>query len=113
MRIIKKLAELQNEILNKFGIDKLLHLFGGAIIFQSVALACVSISIGFWVTILLGFVVTLVIAFGKEFVYDKWMRKTKFDLKDAIATILGVPFSLLTIFLLWITLLLIKTFFTW
>lgn len=109
---MKKLAELQNKILAKFGTDKVLHLFGGAIVFQSVALACVSISIGFWGTILLGFAVTLVVAFWKELIYDKWIRKTKFDFKDAIATILGVPFALLILFLLWIVILLIKPFFT-
>lgn len=105
------MKNLQTLILNKLGIDKVLHLFGGAIIFQSVLIVCMSISLSFWLSTLLGFVVTLIIAFGKELIYDKLMRKTKFDLKDAIATILGIPFSLLTLFLLWIISLIIKVIF--
>lgn len=98
---MKKLAELQNKILAKFGTDKVLHLFGGAILFLATfgAFLGLSIFLGLsanWLKfVLISTIVTIVVGVLKEYIYDKKMRVGKFDFKDVLATALGVPFGLL------------------
>lgn len=95
------LANLQNKILAKFGIDKVLHLFGGAILFLATfsVLLVLSILLGlvvYWLKfVLISAMVTIMVGVLKEYIYDKKMRGGKFDFKDVIATALGAPFGLL------------------
>lgn len=69
-----------NNIINKVGIDKILHL-----------LVCLSLTlelrrfIDLWIAI----VIVLIIAIGKE-VYDKLSKKGTCDYKDIIADCIGI-----------------------
>lgn len=98
---MKKLANLQNKILAKFGIDKMLHLFGGAIVFLATfgAFLGLSILLGLGVdwfkSVLISAIVTIMVGVLKEYIYDKRMRDGKFDIQDVFATALGAPFGLL------------------
>lgn len=97
---MKKLANLQTKILAKFGIDKVLHLFGGAIVFLATFGAflglsvLLGLSVDWFKSVLISAIVTIVGGVLKEYIYDKKMRGGEFDFKDAFATALGVPFGL-------------------
>lgn len=68
--------DIQTEIINKYGVDKLLH-----------------IAYGGWITAFFDSLITMVfvaivIGIGKELV-DKYVRKSEFDYKDMIAAWIG------------------------
>jgi len=60
--------------------DKLLHVLCGYII---------AVTIGMWLP-WLGAVAGIVAAFGKEFVWDKWMKRGTFEWQDLNVTLVGV-----------------------
>lgn len=60
--------------------DKLLHFLCGYVIAITLSLFVV------W----LGPVVGVLAAFGKEFIYDKWMGKGTFEWQDINVTLVGV-----------------------
>lgn len=91
---MKDLVNLQIRILNKFGIDKILHFFGGAILFLASFSSLRELSADWFKSVLISTIVTIVGGVLKEFIYDKKMRGGKFDFKDVFATALGVPFAL-------------------
>lgn len=73
-----------NEIIKKYGVDKLLHFLGGGWI--------VSIFIPFeWISIILGILLMLIASFIKE----KWFDNT-FDKNDIIAACIGGTTSIIT-----------------
>lgn len=60
--------------------DKLLHVLCGYVI---------AVTIGMWLP-WLGAVAGIVAAFGKEFVWDKWMKRGTFEWQDLNVTLVGV-----------------------
>ena len=77
-----------DNIINKVGVDKVLHFFGGG---WTVAMFS---PIG-WLGILIGFALMLVISVIKEKFFD-----TKFDIKDIIAACIGGGISVIVYLLL-------------
>lgn len=75
--------KLVNNIIEKFGIDKVLHFFGGAWIVSMFS------PIG-WVGIIIGIVAMLALSFVKEIFLDEI-----FDIKDIFAACLGGGLSIL------------------
>lgn len=69
--------------------DKLLHFLCGYIISITLSLFVV------W----LGPVVGVLTAFGKEFIYDKWMGKGTFEWQDINVTLVGVLFGFVVAFI--------------
>lgn len=69
--------------------DKLLHFLCGYVIAITLSLFVV------W----LGPVVGVLAAFGKEFVYDKWMGKGTFEWQDINVTLVGVLFGFVVAFI--------------
>lgn len=71
------MSNLQMKILNKIGIDRVLHFaFGGWI-------ACLATTWYWAILIALG------IGLIKELFYDKWYKKSRFDWIDVLYTVLG------------------------
>lgn len=68
--------------------DKLLHFLCGYVI---------AITLSLWV-VWLGPVVGALAAFGKEFIYDKWMGKGSFEWQDINVTFVGVLFGFVAAF---------------
>lgn len=60
--------------------DKLLHVLCGYVI---------AVTIGMWIP-WLGAVAGILAAFGKEFIWDKWLKKGTFEWQDINATLVGV-----------------------
>ena len=82
--------DLQQQILNKIGVDKLLHnSYGGWI----TALAFPFF--GLWEALLIGSIIAVL----KE-IFDKYIRKTKFDWYDILATESGCMISSLVILIM-------------
>lgn len=75
--------KLIDNIINKFGSDKIFHFLVGGY------LTCLCGLFG-WVGLIVGFVVTMLLEFAKE----KWFD-TVFDKKDFIATLLGSLFTVI------------------
>lgn len=69
--------------------DKLLHFLCGYVIAITLSLFVV------W----LGPVVGVLAAFGKEFIYDKWMGKGTFEWQDINVTLVGVLFGFVVAFI--------------
>ena len=75
--------KLIDNIINKFGSDKILHFLVGGY------LTCLFALFG-WVSFIVGFLITMFL----EFVKEKWFD-TVFDKKDFIATLLGSLFTVI------------------
>lgn len=105
---MKKLAELQNKILSKFGIDKVLHFFGGIIVFLAFMWGSEKLPLDFLQSVLISTAITIVAGILKEYLYDKRMRGGKFDIKDAIATALGAPAGVIIIGIIYVLVVVIR-----
>lgn len=68
--------------------DKLLHFLCGYVI---------AITLSLWVP-WLGAVVGVLVAFGKEFIYDKWLGKGTFEWQDINVTLVGVLLGFIVAF---------------
>lgn len=88
---MSKLAELQNKILAKFGIDKVLHFLAGWAVTASVYMAY---PIDLVLILLIGTLLGLV----KE-LFDKYYRKSVFDWRDMLATSVGSIATILVVLL--------------
>lgn len=84
--------KIVNNIIEKFGIDKVLHFFGGAWIVSMFS------PIG-WVGIIIGIVAMLALSFVKEIFLDEI-----FDIKDIFAACLGGGLSILIFWIIWLLL---------
>ena len=84
--------KLVNNIIEKFGIDKVLHFLGGAWIVSMFS------PIG-WVGIIIGIVAMLALSFVKEIFLDEI-----FDIKDIFAACLGGGLSTLIYLIVWLLL---------
>lgn len=92
--ILNWIKDIQSIILEKFGIDKLLHALCGAVIFAAILVACMLNDLSFWIGLLIGIWITAFVGIFKEFFYDRLIRKGEFDIQDVIATIVGIPLFL-------------------
>ena len=79
--------KLVNDLLEKYGIDKILHFIGGGWIVSMFS------PIG-WLGIVLGYIIMLAVSFAKEKFFDE-----TFDKNDIIAACLGGGVSVI-VFLL-------------
>lgn len=70
------MIDIQNFLINKIGVDKLLHFF-----------VCGWI-VSFIDVLIFQIIVTIVLGVGKELI-DKFIRKTSIDYKDMLFTWLG------------------------
>lgn len=79
-KIIKKIKELVQKAYNRIGADGLLHYF-----------ACFSITAIYanYVNVGLAFFAGIFIGFLKEIIWDGWLKKGTFELKDLICDIAG------------------------
>lgn len=75
--------KLIDNIINKFGSDKILHFLVGGYLTYLFALFG-------WVSFIVGFLITMFL----EFVKEKWFD-TVFDKKDFIATLIGSLFTVI------------------
>lgn len=71
--------------------DKLLHLVCGY---------AITLSVGIWLP-WAGAVAGVLAAFGKEFIYDKWMKRGTFEWQDINVTLVGVIAGLCMSILRW------------
>lgn len=69
-------------------MDKLLHFICGY---------AITLSIGIWLP-WLGALSGVLAAFGKEFIWDKWLGKGTFDWQDINVTLVGVLFGFIMSF---------------
>lgn len=75
-----------NKILSYLTRDRLLH-----IVF-STALVVIFNLIFSWV---IAAILALMVGLGKEFIWDKWMKKGTFDIHDIISDIIGIILGIL------------------
>lgn len=72
---------MKERILNKIGIDGFLHIL--------ISLMIVRISahvMPLWMAVVLA----AIIGAGKEFIWDKWLKKGTFDKKDLVCDLAGI-----------------------
>lgn len=69
--------KLTNNLVEKYGVDKILHFFGGGWIVSMFS------PIG-WLGIILGYIIMLIVSFAKELFFDD-----SFDKKDILAACFG------------------------
>ena len=70
-----------DKVLGYFGQDGLLHIICSAII-----VAVCGVFMPVWAAAIIG----AIIGIGKEFVWDKWLGKGTFDVKDLVADAVGI-----------------------
>lgn len=69
------------KILEWLGQDGLLH-----IVVCSILVGALNIVMPLWMAV----VITAVVGVAKEFVYDKWLKKGTFEIKDLVCDLIGI-----------------------
>jgi hypothetical protein len=69
------------KILEWLGQDGLLH-----IVVCSILVGALNIVMPLWLAV----VITAVVGVAKEFVYDKWLKKGTFEIKDLVCDLIGI-----------------------
>lgn len=69
------------KILEWLGQDALLH-----IVVCSILVGALNIVMPLWLAV----VITAVVGVAKEFVYDKWLKKGTFEIKDLVCDLIGI-----------------------
>lgn len=69
------------KILEWLGQDGLLH-----IVVCSILVGALNIVMPLWLAV----VITAVVGGAKEFVYDKWLKKGTFEIKDLVCNLIGI-----------------------
>jgi hypothetical protein len=98
---LKQIKNMTNETKqNHFGFDKWLHRICGFAIGAVVTGILIPDGVAVLTASAIGFAATVVAAFGKEFIYDKLIKKGNVDWYDILATVegglLGVGFGIPT-----------------
>lgn len=76
--------------------DKLQHILVGIILSQILVLILSFCTISIYCPIVLSFIISSGVSFGKELLYDKILEHDVYNMKDFIASEIGVVYGLLT-----------------
>ena len=90
MNKLRELIEwLYNNVVNTLRLDDLLHSYVSTILF--VVFFCImECFMGFFGSLLCGTAITFALGLFKEYVIDKWLRKTFVDKRDLISDAIGI-----------------------
>jgi len=75
--------------------DKLQHMLVGIVISQIIAILCV-LFLPIWTSLLISLAISTTVMYGKELVWDKWMKKGTYNIKDFYAGLIGIGYGVLT-----------------
>lgn len=83
--------KIVNDVLDKVGIDKILHFLGGGLISSLIIIFGAALNISQIISFLIGFIIVFVLSIIKEFLDDK------FDWIDILAAMIGTLLSITVI----------------
>ena len=72
---------MKEKILNWVGTDGLLHIICSVII-----VSVLNVLLPLWAAVL----ITAIVGIGKEFIWDKWLKKGTFEKKDLLCDLIGI-----------------------
>ena len=76
--------------------DKLLHLFCGIVMSQVLVLVLSICATSIVCPLILSTIISSAVAYGKELLYDKALGHGVYDIKDFIATEIGIGYGIIT-----------------
>lgn len=72
---------MKEKILNWVGTDGLLHIICSVII-----VSVLNVLLPLWAAVL----ITAIVGIGKEFIWDKWLKRGTFEKKDLLCDLVGI-----------------------
>lgn len=72
---------MKEKILNWVGTDGLLHIICSVII-----VSVLNVLLPLWAAVM----ITAIVGIGKEFIWDKWLKKGTFEKKDLLCDLIGI-----------------------
>ncbi|WP_346701145.1 hypothetical protein [uncultured Alistipes sp.] len=72
---------MKEKILNWVGTDGLLHIICSVII-----VSVLNVLLPLWAAVL----ITAIVGIGKEFIWDKWLKRGTFEKKDLLCDLIGI-----------------------
>lgn len=72
---------MKEKILNWVGTDGLLHIICSVII-----VSVLNVLLPLWAAVL----ITAIVGIGKEFIWDKWLKRGNFEKKDLLCDLIGI-----------------------
>lgn len=72
---------MKEKILNWVGTDGLLHIICSVII-----VSVLNVLLPLWVAVM----ITAIVGIGKEFIWDKWLKRGTFEKKDLLCDLIGI-----------------------
>ena len=72
---------MKEKILNWVGTDGLLH-----IIWSVIIVSVLNVLLPLWAAVL----ITAIVGIGKEFIWDKWLKRGTFEKKDLLCDLIGI-----------------------
>lgn len=72
---------MKEKILNWVGTDGLLHIICSVII-----VSVLNVLLPLWAAIM----ITAIVGIGKEFIWDKWLKRGTFEKKDLLCDLIGI-----------------------
>lgn len=78
-----------------FKEDKLLHVLAGIVLSQILVVILSFCTVSIYCPIVLSLVISSAVAYGKELLYDKALGRGVYEIRDFIASEIGIGFGLL------------------
>lgn len=72
---------MKEKILNWVGTDGLLHIICSVII-----VSVLNVLLPLWAAVM----ITAIVGIGKEFIWDKWLKRGTFEKKDLLCDLIGI-----------------------